>query len=107
MLADNRWVFMVISSIALAALLVYFYFFVKRYSYLTTVALGMILSGGIGNMIDRTVLGYVVDFIDFTLINFAVFNFADTIVCVGAGLLVLAILLDGGKKKETGNDPSL
>ena len=108
MLADNRWVFMIVSSIALAAMLVYFYFFARHYTYLGTVALGMIISGGIGNMIDRTALGYVVDFIDFTLINFAVFNFADTIVCVGAGLLVLAILLDGdGKKKETGNDPSL
>lgn len=108
MLADSRWVFMVISSIALSALLVYFYFFAKHYTYLGCIALGMIISGGIGNMIDRTALGYVVDFIDFTLINFAVFNFADTIVCVGAGLLVLAILLDGdGKKKETRHDPSL
>ena len=101
MLADNRWVFMVISSIALSALLVYFYFFAKQYTYLGSVAIGMIISGGIGNMIDRTALGYVVDFIDFTLINFAVFNFADTIVCVGAGLLVLAVLLEPKKKEKT------
>ncbi len=107
MLADNRWVFMIVSTVALSALLVYFYFFTRRYTYLGTVALAMIVSGGIGNMIDRTALGYVVDFIDFTLINFAVFNFADTIVCVGAGLLVLAILLDADKKKEPKDDPSL
>lgn len=107
MLAESRWVFMVVSTVALAALLVYFYFFARRYTYLGTVALSMIISGGIGNMIDRTALGYVVDFIDFTLINFAVFNFADTIVCVGAGLLVLAILLDGDKKKGMKDDPSL
>ncbi len=106
MLADSRWVFMGVSTAALSALLVYFFFFAKRYTYLGTVALGMIVSGGIGNMIDRTALGYVVDFIDFTLINFAVFNFADSLVCVGAGLLVLAILAEP-KKKELENDSSL
>jgi signal peptidase II len=52
----------------------------------------MVVSGGIGNMIDRLALGYVVDFIDFRLINFAVFNGADSFVCVGAGLLVLALV---------------
>ena len=45
-------------------------------------------------MIDRVGLGYVVDFIDFRLINFAVFNGADSFVCVGAGLLMLALILD-------------
>ena len=52
------------------------------------------VSGGIGNMIDRTTLHYVVDFIDFRLINFAVFNGADSFVCVGAGLLVLGLILE-------------
>lgn len=106
MLADSRWVFMVVSTVALSALIVYFYFFVRRHTYLATVALGMIGAGGIGNMIDRIALGYVVDFIDFTLINFAVFNLADSLVCVGAGLLVLAILVEPSKK-EGKDDPSL
>ena len=106
MLADNRWVFMWISTIALSALLIYFYFFNKRYTYLGSIALGMIVSGGIGNMIDRIALGYVIDFIDFTLINFAIFNFADSIVCVGAGMLVLSILLEP-QKKEPKDDSSL
>jgi signal peptidase II len=54
----------------------------------------MIISGGIGNMIDRVALGYVVDFIDFRLINFAVFNGADSFVCVGAGIMILALILE-------------
>jgi signal peptidase II len=62
------------------------------------VCLSAIISGGIGNMIDRIALGYVVDFIDFRLINFAVFNGADSFVCVGAGLLILALILE--MKKE-------
>jgi signal peptidase II len=49
-------------------------------------------------MIDRVLLGYVVDFIDFTLIDFAIFNVADSFVCVGAGILIVCLLLD--LKKE-------
>ena len=58
------------------------------------ISVAMIISGGIGNMIDRTALGYVVDMIDFRIIDFAVFNGADSFVCVGAGLLILALVLD-------------
>jgi signal peptidase II len=63
----------------------------------------MLIAGGIGNMIDRLALGYVVDFIDFRLIDFAIFNGADSFVCVGAGLLILALLRDiirEGKEKR-------
>lgn len=102
MLADSRWVFMVISTAAILGLLVWFCFFVKSYRYLTTVSVALIVSGGIGNMIDRTYLGYVVDFIDLRLINFAVFNVADSLVCIGAGLLILAVLIEPSPKKECG-----
>ena len=67
----------------------------------------MIISGGVGNMIDRLMLGYVVDFIDFRLINFAVFNGADSFVCVGAGLLILALIkdiIDEAKAKKRDNE---
>ena len=69
----------------------------------------LIVSGGIGNLIDRLTLEYVVDFIDFTLIDFAVFNGADSFVCVGAGLLLLALFRDVLKeakevKKSRRND---
>lgn len=48
----------------------------------------MILSGGLGNLIDRVCRGFVVDYIEPLFINFAVFNFADMLVCVGAGILI-------------------
>ena len=54
----------------------------------------LIASGAVGNMIDRVALGYVIDFIDFRLINFAVFNGADSFVCVGAGFMILFLVLD-------------
>jgi signal peptidase II len=53
---------------------------------------GLILSGAIGNGLDRFVLGYVVDFLDFRLINFAVFNMADSFISIGMVCLLIASL---------------
>ena len=92
-LSEHRWVFITISSIAIIAIGAYVFLgFAQKKLY--AISLTVILSGGIGNMIDRIFLGYVIDFIDFRLINFAVFNGADSFVCVGAGLLILALILD-------------
>ncbi|MBQ8577949.1 MAG: signal peptidase II [Clostridia bacterium] len=87
-LADHRWVFLVISTVAIALLSCYLYFKRDDHPLLCT-ALSFIIGGGAGNMIDRTILGYVVDFVDFRLINFAVFNVADMFVCVGCAMMFL------------------
>ncbi len=106
MLADARYVFLITSTVMILALSVYLVMgYAENKLYAGSVCL--IISGGIGNMIDRLALGYVVDFIDFRLINFAVFNVADTFVCVGAGLLVLALVLDlirETRAKRSGTD---
>ncbi len=93
MLKDHRWVFMVFSTVAIGAILFYLIRFRPKSRWMQ-VALAMIVGGGIGNMIDRVLLGYVIDFIDFTLIDFAVFNIADSFVCVGAGILIVCLLLE-------------
>jgi signal peptidase II len=57
---------------------------------LTTAALGLVIGGALGNMIDRLRFGYVVDFLDFHGLGFPwVFNVADSAITVGAVLLVL------------------
>ncbi|MDZ8056264.1 MAG: signal peptidase II [Aulosira sp. ZfuVER01] len=53
---------------------------------------GLILGGAVGNGIDRFILGYVVDFLDFRLINFAVFNMADSFISIGIVCLLIASL---------------
>ncbi len=93
MLKEHRWIFMTLSVVAIVALIVYL-ILARPKSRWMQVALAMIIGGGIGNMIDRIALGYVVDFIDFTLINFAIFNVADSFVCVGAGILIVYLLSD-------------
>jgi len=93
MLKDHRWVFMVFSTVAIIALAVYLFRF-RPESRWMQISMAFIIGGGIGNMIDRILLGYVIDFIDFTLINFAVFNIADSFVCVGAGMMIVYLIID-------------
>ena len=107
MMDGQRWVFIVVSTVAIIAFLAYLYLG-HADNTLYAVSLSMVISGGIGNMIDRlgfgfyvnpnTGLGEVVDFIDFCGIWDAIFNGADSFVCVGAGLLILALVID--LKKE-------
>lgn len=89
---DHRWVFMSISCAAVAALIVYLIVSRNSIGMLGGVSLSMIIGGGIGNMIDRVLSGFVIDFINFELINFAVFNIADSAVCIGAVLLIVYVL---------------
>lgn len=93
---DARWLFMVLSSVAIIAIFV-FIAVKKPTDKLMLAAIILIASGGIGNMIDRIRLGYVIDFIDFCAfpkIWMWVFNIADSCVCIGAGLLILWMVID-------------
>lgn len=90
---DERWIFMSISSVAIVALAIYLWYS-RKGSKLLCVALSFIIGGGLGNMVDRCILKYVIDMLDFRLINFAVFNVADSFVCVGVGLFALAVILE-------------
>lgn len=111
MMKDHRWVFIVFSTVAIVGLLVYLFRF-RPESRWMQVSMALIIGGGIGNMIDRLILGYVIDFLDFTLINFAVFNVADSFVCIGAGMMILYLVkdlikeikLERAKKAEEKND---
>ncbi|MBN3926820.1 signal peptidase II [Nostoc sp. NMS4] len=63
---------------------------------------GLILGGAMGNGIDRFILGYVVDFLDFRLINFAVFNVADSFISIG----IVCLLIASFQKTPTSNGRS-
>ena len=104
-LQDHRWVFITISTLAIVGLLVYMFKNPPKNKWLG-VGLSFIIGGGIGNMIDRTLAGFVVDFIDFRLINFAIFNVADSFVCIGASLITIYIIFfyDEKRAKELKND---
>lgn len=74
---------------------------IKSKFYLTCAV--MIISGGLGNLIDRLVKGYVVDFIEVQFTDFAVFNFADILVTCGSIALMLYVIVDMlTERKKTG-----
>ena len=112
MLKDHRWVFMVFSTIAIVALAVYLFRF-RPESRWMQISMAFIIGGGIGNMIDRCLLGYVIDFIDFCAfpeIWKYVFNVADAFVTVGTGMLmfylVRELIRDIKAEKAAKNAPS-
>ena len=75
--------------------------FVRKMPLTERAAWTLVLGGGVGNLIDRVLNGVVVDYINVLFMRFAIFNFADICVCVGVGLLMLAVLLDSFKKDKT------
>lgn len=67
------------------------FFFYKRISRFSRISISLIIAGGMSNLIDRIILGYVTDMIDFRI--FPVFNIADISVCVGCMLLIVEMFL--------------
>lgn len=79
----------------------------KIKSKFMNVCLLLVIAGGIGNAIDRIVNGFVVDFIEPLFIDFAVFNFADCCITVGAILMIayqIYEIVQEQKKKPKKND---
>ncbi|MBP0959532.1 MAG: signal peptidase II, partial [Oscillospiraceae bacterium] len=60
----------------------------------------LIIGGGIGNLIDRIFRGFVVDYFEVRLFDFAVFNFADCCVIIGAVMFLLVYIFFDKSKKE-------
>lgn len=81
-------------------LIVLIWFYRKKrleMSTLTRIILSLLFSGAVGNLIDRLFLGYVRDMIFFSLINFPVFNVADSAICIAAGLLIIETFFIKGR----------
>lgn len=88
MFSNHRWVFMLITSLALIAMPIILYRY-RKLHFLFGLSLSLFIGGAIGNMIDRVFLGYVVDFLEFTFIDFPIFNVAD--ICVVCGAIIMMV----------------
>ena len=106
MLSGARCIFIAVTIVACVGVL--YYMLSNRCKSLWLYwSLGVVVSGGIGNLVDRIVYGYVVDFIEPVFIDFAVFNIADCAVTCGAVSLVIYLVVDiikdSKKSKEKPN----
>ena len=90
----QRWFFAIVSLVVSLILVVWLYRLPARQTLLAT-ALALVLGGAVGNLWDRVVLGYVVDFIDFYYHkhHWPAFNVADAAITLGAVLLILESFL--------------
>ena len=101
---DATWLFIVLTSIVIV---VFLFLLIKYYKTgkLFSIASALIIGGGIGNLIDRIRLGYVVDFLKFQFIDFPIFNIADCFITVGAVMFAIYVIFLNEKKEQTdGND---
>lgn len=104
--SDNTAVLAVLTAVILIGCLILL-LSKKLKPLFMNICLLLVISGGLGNVIDRFRLGYVVDFIEPLFIDFAVFNFADCCITVGAILMIayqLYELVNEQKKKGNKND---
>ncbi|WP_304162256.1 signal peptidase II [Lonsdalea britannica] len=100
----QRWFFAVIALAITAALLVLMYRS-SASQKLNNIAYAMIIGGAVGNLTDRIVHGYVIDFVDFYINDwhYPIFNIADAGICIGALLIVLeGFFVSSEKKKAEG-----
>lgn len=89
-LQNQRWLFLVLTVIIIVVLCFIICHIPQEKKFIPLEILAvLILSGAIGNMIDRVFLGYVVDFFYFSLIDFPVFNVADCYVTVSCIILLI------------------
>lgn len=102
----GRWIFISFTVVVLIAGF-YLLFSGKLKNPFLKFCAVLILSGGLGNLIDRIFRGIVIDYIEPLFVNFAVFNFADMLVTVGAVLLIVYLIYDifkSHKKSEVKSD---
>ena len=92
-LSGKIWFFIIV-TIIISILIIYSFFKLpkqKEYNFLK-ISLMLILSGALGNLIDRIFRGYVIDFFEFTFIEWPVFNIADIYVVVGTLIFSYVVL---------------
>ncbi len=103
---DATWILALVSFVLAVVMSVFLFktmntYGKNKYGKIYVVSLAMIISGALGNLIDRVFLGYVVDFLQFDFISFPVFNVADSFVSVGAVFLgIYWLFLMGKAEKE-------
>lgn len=103
MLQGQRVLFLIVTVILTLALL--WTLFVRKPSGRGVgIGMAMVLGGAWGNFYDRMVYQFVVDMLDFRLINFPVFNIADVMICVGVGVWILFYLLEDARAQKAAKE---
>ena len=90
LLKDQKMLFVALSVLVII-FIIYYTLSKKTTDRAALIALGLVLGGAVGNLIDRVRLGYVIDFLDLGI--WPVFNIADSCITIGAAILILKMFL--------------
>lgn len=90
---SNRRLLFLLLTIIIVGIMFYLYFQLRQKKSLTAFSLGLVISGALGNFIDRFFRGTVTDFLDLRI--WPIFNIADICICVGLALLCYLLLFKG------------
>ncbi|MGD1069984.1 MAG: signal peptidase II [Bryobacteraceae bacterium] len=98
--SHTRTLLLIALSIAAILILGWMLWKIDRQDNLTATGLSLIFGGALGNVFDRAIHGTVTDFLDFYVggYHWYTFNLADSAICVGAGLLIVSMLLSNRKQ---------
>ena len=93
-------------SIILTVILFWYLWTIREENIILRSGVAMILAGAIGNLIDRLLLGAVVDFLDFMIgdLHWYVFNFADSFVTIGMGIILYDAIILEKKRQAISNE---
>lgn len=95
-LFSSNILFLIILSFIVIGIIYFFFIKDQKLSNFMQITYGILLGGIIGNLIDRIIYGYVIDYLNFSFINFPVFNFAD--ICIVISIIILIINILKGDK---------
>lgn len=101
MLNGNR-VFLILVAIFSLGLFYTYFIKNKELTNLEMISYGILVGGIMGNLLDRIIYGYVIDYLDFRIFtyDFPVFNFADICIVISVGLIIIKMFIEGDKNAK-------
>lgn len=103
----QRWLFISLGTVVACAIAAWLWQIRRDRAVVVSAGLSLVLGGALGNVIDRIIHGYVIDFIQVIIVDwpFPSFNVADSAITVGAGLLIIDALFLSGRKSTSSDSP--
>lgn len=97
-MSDMRWVLVAVSAVVIILIIIGMMKYKDKIDPIGKIALAVILGGAVSHLFDRAVLGYVVDYLEFDFVRFAVMDIADWFITIGGIVFCLYYLLHSSEK---------
>lgn len=103
-LSDMRWVLVGVSAVVIILIIIGMIKYKDKIGTVGKLSLAAVLGGAVSHLLDRAILGYVVDFFELEFVRFAIFDVADCFITVGGIVFCIWYLLNPEKQEELRNE---